>query len=102
MRQEPGGTIVFLLCYFDLALQHTVVVGVQVIELQVSLAREETVSFLGAELLDLLVSRDELSFEGKEMLPAGLNHDRLLVDGRELCVRANIHLQNIKQGWLLL
>ena len=56
MGQKPGGAVEFLFCDLNLALQHAVVVGVQVVELQVSLGREETVSLLGGEGLDLLVS----------------------------------------------
>ena len=95
VRQKPGGAVEFLFCDLNLTLQHAVVVGVQVVELQVSLGREETVSLLGGEGLDLLVSWDHLGVEGEEMLSTGLNHDSLLVDGRELSRLTNIDLQ----GW---
>lgn len=84
VRQKPWSTVEVLFCDLNLALQGTVVVGVQIVELQVSLSREVTVSFLRCEGFNLLVSRDELSGEREEMFSARLNHDRLLVDGREL------------------
>ena len=84
MRQEPRSTVELSFGDLNLTLEHTVVVGVGIVEVEVALAAEEAVPVLGGETPDGGGGGDDLGGEGEEVFVSGLEDDRLLFDDREL------------------
>ena len=93
VRKKPRGAVELPLCYLNLALQHTVVVRVGIVEVEVALGGEVAVPLLGGETPDVGGGGDDLGGEGEEVVVAGLEDDGLLVDDWELSRLPDIHLQ---------